>query len=105
VYLVQIKKEIKEEFSTLLGHVGCSILFNSKIILLKRLLFVLQFLDPRHAQLLYMDTDSAHVLVKHKNLSSNVNPRLRDIFLSLLPKHFDSGLKSRLCIGDSRGES
>ena len=93
VYLVEKKKKIIEEFSTLLGHVGCKILFYSKIIFSKRLLFISQFLCPTMAQILYMDTDSAHILVKHKKLVENVRPRLRDKFLTLFDKHFETGPK------------
>ena len=45
------------------------------------------------AQILYMDTDSAHILVKHKKLVENVRPRLRDKFLTLFDKHFETGPK------------
>jgi hypothetical protein len=93
VYLVQKKKKIQESFSTLLGHVGCYILFHSKIILLKRLNFVIQFLNPTLAQLLYMDTDSAHFLVKHKQLKDNVDADIRFIFEALFKKHFETGNK------------
>jgi len=93
IFLIQKKKKIQEPFSTLLGHVGCTILFHSKRILLKRMLFVLQYLDPRLAQLLYMDTDSSHLLVKHSYLPDNVHPLLRDRFLQLYPKHFEGGGK------------
>jgi hypothetical protein len=37
-----------------------------------------------------MDTDSAHILVKHKKLVENVRPRLRDKFLTLYNKHFET---------------
>jgi hypothetical protein len=74
IFLVEIKKTYEESFPTLLGHVGCYILFNSKIILLKRLYYLLKFLNPKLAQLLYMDTESTHFLVKHKSLEENVNP-------------------------------
>ncbi len=67
-YLLEMNKISQETFSTMLGHIGCSILFHSKRILLKRLDFLLKYLSPVKAQLLYMDTDSAHFLVKHKNL-------------------------------------
>lgn len=93
VFLVQIAKEYEESFPTLLGHVGCTILFNSKIILLKRLYFLLKFLNPKLAQLLYMDTDSAHFLVKHKTLAENVSPYLKPIFKQQFNKHFESGSK------------
>jgi len=43
---IEIAKQHEESFPTLLGHVGCYILFKSKIILLKRLLFFLKFLNP-----------------------------------------------------------
>jgi len=77
----------------MLGHVGCTILFNSKIILLKRLLFLLQFLNPTKSQLLYMDTDSAHFLVKHKEFKDNVDLQIRDKFEILFDKHFETGQK------------
>ena len=80
IFLVEIAKKNEESFPTLLGHVGCYILFNSKIILLKRLYFLLKFLNPKLAQLLYMDTDSAHFLVKHKILQENVSHNLKPFF-------------------------
>ena len=80
IFLVEIAKKYEESFPTLLGHVGCYILFKSKIILLKRLLFLLKFLNPKLAQLLYMDTDSAHFLVKHKILQENVSHNLKPFF-------------------------
>jgi len=93
IFLVEIAKEYEESFPTLLGHVGCYILFNSKIILLKRLYFLLKFLNPKFAQLLYMDTDSAHFLVKHKILEENVSPRLKPFFKNQFNKHFENGSK------------
>jgi hypothetical protein len=92
-YLVENKTKQLFPFATLLGHVGCSILYNSKIILLKRLYFLLKYLNPRHAQLLYMDTDSAHFLLKHKNFKDNVDTNLQPMFLKLFNKHFESGNK------------
>ncbi len=91
VFLVEKTKKYEESFPTLLGHVGCYILFNSKIILLKRLYYLLKFLNPKLSQLLYMDTDSAHFLVKYKNLEENVDPSLRPLFQSLFTKHFENG--------------
>jgi len=93
IFLIEIAKEYEESFPTLLGHVGCYILFNSKIILLKRLYFLLKFFNPKFAQLLYMDTDSAHFLVKHKNLEENVSPHLKPLFKKYFDKHFESGTK------------
>jgi len=93
VFLAELKKPIQEPFETMLGHVGCTILFNSKIILLKRLLFLLQFLNPTKSQLLYMDTDSAHFLVKHKEFKDNVDLQIRDKFEILFDKHFETGQK------------
>ena len=46
IILVEIAKKPEESFPTLLGHVGCYILFNSKIILLTRLYFLRKFLNP-----------------------------------------------------------
>ena len=93
IFLIEKTKHYSESFPTLLGHVGCYILFNSKIILLKRLYFLLKFLDPRLSQLLYMDTDSAHFLVKHKKLEENVNLNIRFMFQTLFNKHFETGSK------------
>jgi hypothetical protein len=93
VFLVQKKTIYEESFPTLLGHVGCYILFNSKIILLKRLLFLLQFFDPRSASYMYGDTDSAHFAVEHKNLVDNVHKELRYLFTKLFNKHFETGTK------------
>jgi hypothetical protein len=93
LYLVEKRKEDIFPFETLLGHVGCSILFHSKIILLKRLYFLLKYLNPRYAQLLYMDTDSAHFLVKYKSFKDNVDPNLQQIFKRLFNKHFETGDK------------
>lgn len=93
-YLVELSKNKQEKpFQTLLGQVGCYILFHSKIILLKRLYFLLKFLNPQKAQLLYMDTDSAHFLVKHKEFENNVDNNLKSLFTSLFPKHFENGNK------------
>jgi hypothetical protein len=93
VYLAELNKQVKEPFQTLLGHVGCYILYHSKIILLKRLYYLLKYLNPTHAQLLYMDTDSAHFLVKHKDFVDNVDDNYKAIFQRLYNKHFDSGNK------------
>jgi hypothetical protein len=93
IYLAELKKTIKEPFETLLGQVGSYILYHSKIILAKRLNFLLKFLNPSKAQLLYMDTDSAHFLVKHENFIDNVDDNLKPIFQQLYNKHFDSSQK------------
>ena len=94
IYLVQTPRVgLTAEFQTLLGHVGAYILFNSKIILLKRLYFLLKYLNPRYAQLAYMDTDSAHFIIKHKTFEENVDDHLRQEFLSLYNKHFETGSK------------
>jgi len=93
VFLAELNKQVKEPFQTLLGHVGCYILYHSKIILLKRLYYLLKYLNPTHAQLLYMDTDSAHFLVKHKDFVDNVDDNYKAIFQRLYNKHFDSGNK------------
>jgi len=67
VYLNEFFNPLKEMYNTTLGHVGSNILFFSKIILLKRLYFVLKYLNPCKSMLLYMDTDSAHILLHHRN--------------------------------------
>ena len=48
---------------------------------------------PTHAQLLYMDTDSAHFLLKHKQFIDNVSPMLQASFLKDEHKHFETGPK------------
>ena len=88
-----MNKISQEPFSTMLGHIGCSILFHSKRILLKRLDFMIKYLSPVKAQLLYMDTDSAHFLVKHKKFEDNVDENLRNDFKKLFNKHFETGEK------------
>ena len=93
VFVVQTQKAPKELFTTMLGHVGCYILFHSKIILLKRLYFLLRYLDPRLAQLCYMDTDSAHFLLKYPTFVENVPVSLQPIFKAQFDKHFDTGNK------------
>jgi hypothetical protein len=93
VFLVEIKRSHPQEFTTMLGHVGCYILFHSKIILSRRLLYMIKFLDPRFVQLLYMDTDSAHFLVKFEKFEDNVDPSLKNNFLKFYNKHFETGPK------------
>jgi hypothetical protein len=94
VFLAEYKtSQIQNPFETMLGHVGCSILFHSKIILLKGLHFLLEFLNPTKAQLLYMGTDSAHFLVKHKRFEDNVDENLKVKFSALYDKHFETGDK------------
>jgi len=93
VYLCELDKEIQEPFQTLLGHVGCYILFFSKIILLKRLYFLLKYLAPTKSHLLYMDTDSAHFALKHKEFIDNVDPNFKQSFQRLIKKHFENGPK------------
>jgi hypothetical protein len=90
VFIAEYKTaQLQHPFETMLGHVGCSILFHSKIILLKRLYFLLKFLNPTNAQLLYMDTDSAHFLLKHEKFEDNVDENLRNEFINLKRKHFE----------------
>jgi len=91
IYLCEKKKNIPEPFQTLLGHVGSYILYNSKIILIKRLYFLLRYLNPKLAQLLYMDTDSAHFLLKHPKFSDNVDPEFQEEFTASFNTHFESG--------------
>jgi hypothetical protein len=93
IFLIEKKKKNYFPFETLLGHVGCSILFHSKIIFLKRIYFLLKYLNPQNAQLLYMDTDSAHFLVKHKKFRDNVDFNLVSSFDRQYNKHFESGNK------------
>jgi DNA polymerase family B len=89
VYLHEITHSSLNTFSTMLGHVGSNILFFSKIILLKRLYFVLKHLNPSKSQLLYMDTDSAHILLHHEKLEDNIDHEFRQNFLQLYDHHFE----------------
>jgi hypothetical protein len=94
VFLAEYKtSQLQSPFETMLGHVGCSILFHSKIIFGKRLNYLLKFLNPTKAQLLYMDTDSAHFLMKHERFEDNVDEILKKEFCSLFNKHFENGDK------------
>ena len=93
IFLIEKKRKNIEIFQTLLGQVGCSILFYSKIILMKRIYFLLKYLNPTQAQLLYMDTDSAHILLKHPRLIDNVDTDLKHSFSVLYNKHFETGTK------------
>jgi hypothetical protein len=93
IFLIEINKPNKDSFQTLLGQVGSYILFHSKIILIKRLNFLLKYLNPTKAQLLYMDTDSAHFLLKHKTFIENVDDQFKDTFQKQFDKHFDTGNK------------
>ena len=93
VYLVEIKKNIKDPFQTLLGHIGSYILFHSKIILIKRLYFLLKHLNPTKSQLLYMDTDSAHFLLQNRNFLDNIDDNLKQSFSNSFNKHFEQGNK------------
>ena len=76
-------------FEAMLGQVGANILFFSKIIFLKRLYFILKHLNPSKSQLLYMDTDSAHLALENENLVENVDEELRQNFLQHYDKHFE----------------
>jgi hypothetical protein len=90
VFIAEYKAaQLQHPFETMLGHVGCSILFHCKIILLKRLNYLLKFLNPTKAQLLYMDTDSANFLLKHEKFEDNVDENLRKPFIDLKGKHFE----------------
>jgi hypothetical protein len=42
IFSVEIAKKHEESFPTLLGHVGCYILFNSKIFSIEKTLFSFQ---------------------------------------------------------------
>ena len=92
-YLFERNIRSKFFFQTMLGHVGSYILFQSKIILLKRLYFLLKYLNPSKAQLLYMDTDSAHFLLQHPQFVDNVDCNLKNEFQHNFDKHFETGSK------------
>ena len=58
---------------TPLGPVGATILARSKVILLECLGYLLRFLDPRLAEVFYMDTDSIFVALCHSFRRKNVH--------------------------------
>ena len=75
---------------TPLGPVGATILARSKVILLECLGYLLRFLDPRLAEVFYMDTDSIFVALCHPKLEENVSPNLRSEFLAELPRYVNT---------------
>jgi len=89
VYLNEYYNPSQEIYETMLGFAGGNILFFSKIILLKRLYFVLKHLNPCKAQLLYMDTDSAHIALHHSTFEDNIDPEFRNDFLRLYHSNFE----------------
>jgi len=89
IFLNEYSNPQKGFFNTMLGHVGANILFYSKIILLKRIYFVLKHLNPTKSQILYTDTDSLHILVHHKQLEDNIDENLRPSFLKAYDQHFE----------------
>jgi hypothetical protein len=93
VYLAEFKTELQEPFETMLGHVGCVILFNSKIILLKRLVFLFKYINPTQGMICYTDTDSAHFLLEYPEFIDNVDDHLKDEFKKNFDKHFETGNK------------
>ena len=76
---------------TPLGSVGATILAGSKVLLLSALGFLLRYLDPRLAEVFYMDTDSIFIALCHPTLEENVSPTLRQDFLAELPQFVNSG--------------
>ena len=55
--------------------VGTSILWNSKIIFLKQIYFLLSHLDVERAEITYCDTDSVHLLVQQPVLMNNITDK------------------------------
>ena len=75
---------------TPLGPVGATILAGSKVILLGCLGYLLRFLDPRLAEVFYLDTDSIFVALCHPKLEDNVSPNLRREFLAELSRYVNT---------------
>ena len=75
--------------SPLIG-VGAAILGASKVILLDSMMFLLRYLDPRMAEMVYSDTDSVFIAVCSPRLEENVPLELREEFLHQLGKYVDS---------------
>ena len=78
--------------SPLIG-VGATILGTSKVILLESMMFLLRYLDPRMAELVYCDTDSVFLSLAHDTLEENVPFELREEFLAQLGRYVDSPTK------------
>jgi len=71
---------------TPLGSVGATILGGSKVLLLEALGFLVRYLDPRLAEIFYIDTDSIFMALHDPELENNVSPKLRNQFVTLLPQ-------------------
>jgi len=105
VYLNEYYTPVNEIFDCMLAHVGSNILFFSKIILLKRLYFVLKHLNPSKSQLLYMDTDSAHISIHHKDFLENIDLPLRENFKLLYNNNFENTKISGIWVNEGQYES
>lgn len=94
---------------TPLGSVGATILAGSKVLLLSALGFLLRYLDPRLAEVIYLDTDSIFVALCHPTLEENVSPTLRHDFLTELPQFVNTGagelLSGYLLLEESASEA
>ena len=71
---------------TPLGSVGATILGGSKVLLLEAIGFLVRYLDPSLAELVYVDTDSVFLALHAPELENNVSPKLRNQFVALLPQ-------------------
>ena len=78
------------ELETPLLAVGATILSHSKVLLLKNVHFLLSHLDPRKAQICYLDTDSCYLLLNEKCLENNVLPLRLDSFHQNKDQFIDS---------------
>ena len=96
------------------AQVACQVLSCSKLIFLSQLLILLRCLDPRMAELAYMDTDCAVFWTVHQELADNVREHKRKEFddaahllfadgESYVPQNGKWEKEGRFCVAFFRG--
>lgn len=73
--------------------VGSTILGASKVLLLEAIGFLLRYLDPRMAELLYCDTDSVFLALAEPVLENNVSSELRTEFVEQMSYYVNSSTR------------
>ena len=73
--------------------VGSAILGASKVLLLEAIGFLLRYLDPRMAELLYCDTDSVFLALAEPVLEHNVSSDLRAEFVEQMSYYVNSSTR------------
>ena len=71
-FLYQLKYKLTDSLISNTLQVGATILGNSRVIFYDHIYKLLSFLDPRKAELCYMDTDSVFFFVSHDELDKCV---------------------------------